>query len=539
MTNKQLEILIKLRDEMSKRLTGIEGRMQKFAATWRRNWLGISAAITAGFLAAQKAWRLMEDAMRFEQQEAAFRNLAASFGVNADDMIAKLKELSGQTLSTADVMEKASQAMILGLDPSKLPRLMEIARASARAFGKDVGFMFDSIVTGIGRQSKLILDNLGIVFNASDAYEEYAAKIGKTAKELTDTERKQAFLNKTLQAGEDILKRVDVQFTTNFEKMQALKARWQDFSVSIGNAFWHVLGVVQGFLDQIVTGIFTALNTLTLGLRKFEYSLARFYDFLGQLPGKVGDKYEQAAAKARQFADNLELTNEAFSMSAERSAQSALESYNTVFAKVKEQAATVTRVVQDGNDDIQDDTMKTFKAEEEFAKQSARNIQNAFSTFFFKAFTGELRNLNDVFAEFGRTMLQTLANVLSQLILIKSLERIFGQGGSIFGVPIGNLFHSGGVVRAHSGMLARGEVPAILQTGEGVVSRRGMAALGASGLNRLNRGDSGGGQVIQPTVIIKAWDATDIFRHEKEIKALVADSIRSNGLMRDAIRRYA
>lgn len=53
-------------------------------------------------------------------------------------------------------------------------------------------------------------------------------------------------------------------------------------------------------------------------------------------------------------------------------------------------------------------------------------------------------------------------------------------------------FHTGGMIRAHDG-LAVDEVPIIAQTGEGVLSRRGMSALGGEGaLNRLNAGQGGG-----------------------------------------------
>lgn len=57
-------------------------------------------------------------------------------------------------------------------------------------------------------------------------------------------------------------------------------------------------------------------------------------------------------------------------------------------------------------------------------------------------------------------------------------------------------FHSGGAIRAHSG-LAVDEVPIIAQTGEGILSRVGMSALGGAGmLNRLNMGMSAGGFVV-------------------------------------------
>lgn len=56
-------------------------------------------------------------------------------------------------------------------------------------------------------------------------------------------------------------------------------------------------------------------------------------------------------------------------------------------------------------------------------------------------------------------------------------------------------FHEGGMIRAHDG-LAIDEVPIIAQTGEGILSRRGMAALGGAGmLNRLNSGQASSGDV--------------------------------------------
>ena len=65
-------------------------------------------------------------------------------------------------------------------------------------------------------------------------------------------------------------------------------------------------------------------------------------------------------------------------------------------------------------------------------------------------------------------------------------------------------FHSGGMIRAHDG-LAVDEVPIIAQSGEGILSRRGMANLGGEGaLNALNKGASAVGNTIQ--IIIQQVD---------------------------------
>jgi hypothetical protein len=589
MTNKQLSIILKLKDEASKRLEGVRGNLQRFANSWKKNWLAITASVTAAIMALRKAWELMELGAKVEQQKMAFENLASSLGMSSSKIISDLRKMSGETMSTAQIMEKASQAMILGLDPTKLAKMMEISRASARAFGKDVGYMFESIAIGVGRQSKLILDNLGIIVSAGDAYEKYAKSVGKSAKDLTEMERKQAFLNATLEAGERILQQIDTSTMTRLEKMQKLKAQWEDFAVKVGQALWHVLGFLQAFMNHLVTGIFTVLEygslavkgfvqgitnalngLLSIGIEFFQkmmVPLIKFYDLLGKLPGNIGETYRQASLEVEKFSASLEekkinfnvsgLTQgldqarQAFKLAAEDSARDAIEQYELVFAKVQETGANTAKVLRDVAGQIGEtaqEATKQFSAMEEFAKQSARNMQNAFSQFFFKAFTGELRSVKEVFADFGRAILQMISNILARLLLIKMFTAMAGPSGQIFGVSVGALFHRGGMVRKHQGGLIRAhdglapdEVPIIAQTGEGVLSRRGMNALGGSdNLRALNNGEgvSGGGVTINVNQVVQAWDAQDVWRNRKMLSNAIADDIYNNGKIRSVIRNY-
>jgi len=552
MSNKELSIILKLKDEASKRLEGVKGSLQRFANTWKKNWLAITAAITASIMALHKAWELMELGAKAEQQKQAFQNLAASLGMSADKIIEDLRRMSGETLSTSQIMEKASQAMILGIDPTKLAKMMEISRASARAFGKDVGFMFESIAVGVGRQSKLILDNLGIIVSAGDAYEKYAKTLGKSAKELTETERKQAFLNATLEAGERILEKIDISTMTNLEKMQKLKAGWQDMAEKIGQALWLVLGFIQGFMNQIISGFFTLLEVAGTVFQKMLVPLIKFYEILGKLPGHMGETYRQAAESVRKLSNSIEQNKEVFELAAVESAKVAMEQYDLVFAKVKDtgdKTAEILKNVAKQVGENAEEVGKQFNAMHELVKQTASNMQNAFSNLFFKAFTGELRNVKEVFADFGRAMLQTISQILAKIVMIKLLTAFAGgAGGSIFGVPVGSLFHEGGMVgrqrrrfiKAHQG-LAPDEVPIVAQTGEGVLSRRGMNALGGSeNLKSLNRGEDvkGGGVTINVNQVIQAWDAQDVWRNRKMLSNAIADDIYNNGKIRSVIRSY-
>jgi len=89
-------------------------------------------------------------------------------------------------------------------------------------------------------------------------------------------------------------------------------------------------------------------------------------------------------------------------------------------------------------------------------------------------------------------------------------------------------FHSGGVV------------PSLLEVGEGVVNRRGMASLGTDNLNKINEGrplDSGA-QERAPVIVIKAWDASDIYKNRKVITSILSDALRGNSPLRGAIKEY-
>ncbi len=150
-------------------------------------------------------------------------------------------------------------------------------------------------------------------------------------------------------------------------------------------------------------------------------------------------------------------------------------------------------------------------------------------------------NMKDIAAEFGRSIISTIAQVIAKIILMKTLGAALS--GFTGGVNIFGSYHQGGTVRrAHTGYLASDEVPIIAQAGEGIISRKGMARLGSSNLQRLNSGGGvagGGGVTIHVNTAIKAWDTEDILRNQNQIVGLIGRSISSNGEIRKLIMEYA
>ncbi len=177
---------------------------------------------------------------------------------------------------------------------------------------------------------------------------------------------------------------------------------------------------------------------------------------------------------------------------------------------------------------------KQFNMMEDMARGTASALQNTFQTLFFDAFSGQLKSAKEYFANFGQAILQILTQALAKMLLMKTVGKLFPG--------IGQFFHSGGQVqKAHSGYLASDEVPIIAQAGEGIISRRGMASLGGTGLNRINsgQGGGGGGVTININPVIQAWDAQDVYRNKNMISAVIAEGIRNNSEIRKIMKAYA
>lgn len=237
--------------------------------TWQKS-LATYAKVAAAIFAVKKALDFADEAAKLAAQinqgTAALDNMAAQAGTSAEEIVSSMQYMSGQTLSQLDVIKAANRAALLGLPLDQLDRLMQVARASATALGTDVSQMFDDLVTGIGRGSKMILDNLGIVFSAEEAYQKFAKAQGKAVGQLTEAEKKQAFLNATLEEGERIMKLVGKagQEMTDTEPVQIYKAALQDLTAEIGQNLLPTMNALRLEVAKLFGEMERALRTKRL-----------------------------------------------------------------------------------------------------------------------------------------------------------------------------------------------------------------------------------------------------------------------------------
>lgn len=203
----------------------------------KTSWLALGAAVTASVIGIKKAFDFTKEAARFQQSMTAAR---MQFGVDADVMISKLREVSKGTISNADLIESANRAMALNVtkDLGKMTKLLEVARIRGQAMGLDTSQAFNDIVTGIGRGSPLILDNLGIITKGW-AEEAKAAGVAMDA---------QFILNKVLADGAELLEKAGDNGITAAEKIQSFEAGISNLRLELGEA---LLPALAGMLKTL------------------------------------------------------------------------------------------------------------------------------------------------------------------------------------------------------------------------------------------------------------------------------------------------
>ena len=276
--------------------------------------LGAAAAVYSAYRAMGQAIDLAEQGSKLERQAAAFENLAEAAGTSSRRILEDLKRSSRGMVSEVDLMAASGKALLMNIPAREISKLMEIAAATSRSTGQTITEAFNDITLGVARQSRMILDNLGIIVNVDQANADYARALGKTAAALTDAEKRQAFMNAVLKSGEDMVRRIGTA-QGELEGVNRLLAAQSDL--------WGEIA-----------------KTVAAALDKEFASLARFVTWLGDklkaMRSEAADSSRQALRQEIEMLRALEAKGMAFPGSADRKEEEYNRRYLTPQLGLKE-----------------------------------------------------------------------------------------------------------------------------------------------------------------------------------------------------------
>lgn len=227
-----IQMTIRARDEASGTLSTIQDSVGRLGQS--AGGLGTAFAALGGIAIAQQFASASVEMARFgavsAQTESALTALAANAGTSGDAVLSAMNKASMGTVANFDLMLAANRAFQFEIakTPEEMAKIVELATALGRATGRSDTQALEDLSTGIARESKLILDNLGLMIDVEKVTTAYAESIGKTANQLTGYERKQAILNEAFRQGEAALK-------ANADAADSTATRMERFDATITN----------------------------------------------------------------------------------------------------------------------------------------------------------------------------------------------------------------------------------------------------------------------------------------------------------------
>lgn len=154
--------------EFKRGLKDSEGQLSKLNAGFKRLGVMIGAAFSVSAIT-NFVGEGIKLAASMQGVEAAFKSL------NQPNLLQNLRTATRGTVTDLQLMQKAVQARNFKIPLEQLATYFEFATKRAIQTGESVDYLVDSIITGIGRKSVLVMDNLGI---SAVALQDEVKKVG-------------------------------------------------------------------------------------------------------------------------------------------------------------------------------------------------------------------------------------------------------------------------------------------------------------------------------------------------------------------------
>ena len=169
-------------------------------------------------------------ASKMEGVEAAFNRL------NDPNLLDNLRKATAGTVDDLKLMQTAVKAENFRIPMDTLAKGLEFAQRRAQATGESVDYMVDSFVTGLGRESVKILDNLGISTIELQAKTKELGSMAAAVGQIMDEE----------------FEKVGERVTTTSMKIDKQRASVTNLKTEVGE---KLLPIYSRFLNGTIKGL--------------------------------------------------------------------------------------------------------------------------------------------------------------------------------------------------------------------------------------------------------------------------------------------
>lgn len=207
------------------------------------------AGAAATIFALGSAFEALNRAAAIENAVKSTQALAAAVGQSAPRILEDLNKITQGQLTLEQTTQALNVALATGFSSDQIRALGQAAASSAQALGRDLNDSLKRVFKGAAELNTNVLKQVGIFVRVDTAVAKYAASIGKSAKELSEFERRQALVNAITEESN--------------KKFSALGSDAESAQVALARLQAQLKDLGQGFVLTIANALTPFVNFLS------------------------------------------------------------------------------------------------------------------------------------------------------------------------------------------------------------------------------------------------------------------------------------
>jgi hypothetical protein len=402
----------------------MKSSFKSFTSSVKENWLAMTATIGVAIVTVNRAWNMMELGAKAKQVEDSFNATARAAGIAGDELERSLIAASAYTTDLSDIASATSSLINQKLSPVQITTLMQVARMEARKTGQQVSEAYAAISNAISAGfTRSLSAAYGLNINASFAVENYARAMGLTKDQVERYYKAQAIANEIIAKTRSELTGLNAATLTQYERVQQLRAQWNQFVETVGSKIMEILTVLGAAVGVVIETVYQLFAAFEWGFNWLISKIPGLKQIFGELSDYWANKLAESQQKSSAYMKEMEASIKSLFGGMSSAAETGSGEFTEKVGSALSEFNSGIKEALEENIAQMNDWKATGK---EIVNSMVGGMRSSLSNFFQGFLKGEIRSAKQLFVEWGNFVLKIISDVLAQLIAVKIATAIMG-----------------------------------------------------------------------------------------------------------------
>lgn len=385
------------------------------------------AFIAANLFAVQQAFEYLSRGDQVNRLEQMSKVMSGSLGTSIRQVASDMQELTGYAVSYEQALRTATQGATYKFQADQIEKMALVARRASIALGVDMNDALNRVMRGTSKLEIELLDELGVTVRLTQAYNDYAKSVGKTANDLTDYERQTAYLNAVVDQSTKRMGMLDKQIvgvSTGWEKLGAAAS---NASRTLSQSLANALEPLAKSLADILSQLDSAHSKYGKGGVKVSQAGEDFNEAMNQ--GNTGEAIRLFQTMQQEW-DKASLSQHKFLTKSQQNMYLLSDAMNVLTLGMGEQFLKMYADVGEANDrtssQILEDNYRVWKAQQDLVS-AASKLMKQFGVDTSNVDSSEITKLATAFISLKQAGSESVKEIANNTAGLRQTQTEFGK----------------------------------------------------------------------------------------------------------------